>query len=63
MSVLLKTAKTAGSGRVSSGSGIRPKYNAGLGKTPELLTGNGNCPLLGERDVLLQTLSRLFQLV
>ena len=60
MSVLLKTA---GSGRVSSASGIRPKYSAGLGKTPELLTGNGICPLLGERDVLLQTLLRLFQLV
>ena len=38
VSVLLKTA---GCGRVSSGSGIRPKYSAGLGKTPELLTGNG----------------------
>ena len=60
VSVLLKTA---GCGRVSWGSGIRPKYSAGLGKTPELLTGNGICPLLGERDVLLQTSSRLFQLV
>ena len=38
VSVLLKTA---GSGRVSSRSGIRPKYSAELGKTPELLTGNG----------------------
>ena len=55
--------KTAGPGRVSSRSGIRPKYSAGLGKTPELLTGNGICPLLGKRDVLLQTSSRLFQLV
>ena len=53
VSVLLKTA---GCGRVSSGSGIRPKYSAGLGKTPELLTGNGICPLLGERDAPLQTL-------
>ena len=59
MSVLLKTA---GCRTVSSRSGIWPKYSAGLGKTPELLTGNGICPLLGERDVLLQTLSRLFQL-
>ena len=53
VSVLLKTA---GCGRVSWGSGIRPKYSAGLGKTPELLTGNGICPLLGERDAPLQTL-------
>ena len=66
VSVLLKTA---GCGKVWKGifeiwdSGIRPKYSAGLGKTPELLTVNDICPLLKERDVLLQTLSRLFQLV
>ena len=60
LSVLLKTA---GCGRVSSRSGIRPKYSAGLEKTPELLTVNGICPLLEERDVLLQTLSCFFQLV
>ena len=48
--------KTAGSGRVSSGSGIRPKYCAGLGKTPELLTGTGVCALLVERDAPLQAL-------
>ena len=52
VSVLLKTA---GCGRVSSGSGIWPKYSVGFGKTPGLLTGNGICPLLGERDVPLQT--------
>ena len=60
LSVLLKTA---GCGRVSSRSGIRPKYSAGLGKTPETSTVNGLCPLLEEREMLLQTVSCLFQLV
>ena len=30
-----------GSGRVLSGSGIRPKYGAGFGKTRDILTGKG----------------------
>lgn len=36
-----------------SGSEISPKYNAGLGKTPNVLTGYGiSGPLVGKRDAL-----------
>ena len=36
-----------------SGSEISPKYNAGLGKTPNFFTGYGiSGPLVGKRDSL-----------
>ena len=39
-----------GSRRVFSGSGIRPKYRAGIGKTTKILTGSGIWLLAGKRD-------------
>ena len=40
----------SGSGRVFSGSGIRPKYGAGMGKMVNILTGSGIWLLPGKRD-------------
>ena len=47
---IFEVTERRGSGRVFTGSGIRPKYGAGIGKTINILEGSGISLLPGKRD-------------